>query len=164
MKIEDFLIGTGELAEFNYSFTRGIWKLNGVQVSGKYYSGIAGTPTIKCNHPTANSNPPASVDTDKTITYTLSVTVAAGDATVDNKGNAATVQPYAGGTLTKPAYIYTWYPYYSNAANNATVAKGSMIKSSPVEVAFTSEQDSSQGEKTAFHTENGSAGGSIRAR
>lgn len=133
-----------ELAEFNYSFTRGIWKLNGVQVSGKYYSGTAGTPTIKCNHPTANSNPPASVDTDKTITYTLSVTVDAGDTTVDNKGNAATVQPYSGGTLTKSASIYTWYPYYSNAANNATVAKGAMLKSSPVEVAFTSEQDSNK--------------------
>lgn len=121
-----------ELEDFNYSFTRGIWTLNGVTVSGKYYSGIAGTPTIKCNHPTANSNPPASVDTDKTITYTLNVTVAAGDATVDNKGNAATVNPYSGGTLTGSASIYTWYPYYSNAANNATVAKGSLLTSTTV--------------------------------
>ena len=121
-----------ELDNFNYSFTRGIWKLNGVIVSGKYYSGTAGTPTIKCNHPTANSNPPESVDTDKAITYTLSVTVAKGDTTVDNKGNAATVQPYAGGTITKSATINIYYPYYSNAANNATVAKGSLLSSTTV--------------------------------
>lgn len=121
-----------ELDDFDYSFTRGVWRLNGAIVPGKYYSGTAGTPTIKCNHPTANSNPPASVDTDKTITYTLSVTVAAGDTTVDNKGNAATVQPYSGGTLTKPANINIYYPYYSNAANNATVAKGGLLSSTTV--------------------------------
>lgn len=134
-----------ELGDFNYSFTRGVWKLNGVQVSGKYYSGTAGTPTIKCDHPSANSNPPASVDTDKKITYTISVSVGAGDTTVDNKGNTATVQPYAGGTLTKTASVNTWYPYYSNAASNATVAKGALLTSTNVtDLVFEAETASSE--------------------
>lgn len=134
-----------ELADFNYTFTRGIWKLNGVTVSGKYYSGTAGTPTIKCNYPAANSNPPASVDTDAAITYTLSVTVAKGDTTVDNKGNAATVQPYAGGTITKTATINTYYSYYSNASANATVAKGKLLTATNVtDLAFAPETAASK--------------------